>query len=73
MKIKRVKNRFGKFYNEFGGFQIEDFFSFWICDFPVFAFRRYRDNHSDKDFTSYYISLIGITLRIEGDNYGKLY
>jgi hypothetical protein len=61
-------SKFGRFYNEFGGMEIRDFFSFFIADFPIFVVRRYQNNHSSLDeklTRSYYIAILGFSFRVD--------
>ena len=53
--------KFGRFYNEFGGFRIRDIIAIWIDDFPVFVIRKYQDNHSATACISYSLAVLGFS------------
>lgn len=69
MKINDFK--LGRFWNEFSGFQVNDYFALWIFDIPLVLVRRYRDNHSNENRTSYYLGLLGLSFRVQSSNYGQ--
>jgi len=58
-------NKFGCYYNEIGGFQTKDLFSFFIFDFPIVVVRKYQNNHHKSGLSRYYISLLGLTWKTD--------
>ena len=56
---------FGKVYTEFGHMQIKDFFSFFICDYPLLAVRRYLD--VDTEAVVWMLAIFGFRVKVEGE------
>lgn len=55
--------KFGKWYNEYGGFEIHDYFSLMVNQFPIFVIRKYKNNHSEYEYGfSLSIGIFGFTV-----------
>lgn len=62
--IEVFKVEIGRWYNEYRGFQVFDFISIMIWQFPILVFRRYRDNHEwDGPVNTYTLGIIGYTFQ----------
>lgn len=59
-----MKIKFQQWYNEFhSGIRWKDKLTFFINDYPVFAWRIYmNDSHSEKEWKSHSFGFLGFTI-----------